>query len=252
MSKESPTRPEVFTNPYSKFFDYHKQTADFFIFFVRWTQRPDEMYRDVLEILYREETDASRKEEYKRYMEEPRWAVTHFKTFARFVIEMMLVRDTDNFLTYISELLALIFISRPETLKSGEMVRVDEVLQHGTMDELIKRLAERRVERLSYQGMEDLQKDLTEKLNFDMFPSSENLSRAVRIIEMRNLIVHNRGIVNRVFQTRTGTTSPEIGQPIELSPKSVVSDLDFLAESVIEIDKRAALKFRLVCTGMGK
>src|SRR5260221_6988835 len=119
------------------------------------------------------------------------------KRFGRFVIEMMLVRGADNFLTYVSELLALVFTSRPETLKSGETVRLDEILQHSTMDDLVKRLAERRVERLSYQGMRDLQKDLSEKLSFELFPSPESLVRAVRVIEIRNLLVHNRGIVNR-------------------------------------------------------
>ncbi len=231
-------RPELSTEPCSRFFDFDEEIAAFFIFFVRWTRRPDEMYEDVVKLSYQDEPD-----KLKALLTEPRKGEAHLKRFARFVMEMMLVRGTDNFLSYVSELLALVFTSRPETLKSGETVKLDEILQHSTMDDLVKRLAERRVERLSYQGMKDLQKDLAEKLNFELFPLSESLSRAVRIIEVRNLLVHNRGIVNRTFQSRTGDSSVAIGTLFELSPHAVISDLNFLAKSVLDVDERAAVKF---------
>jgi hypothetical protein len=238
---EHASRPELSTGPCSRFFDFDEEISAFFIFFVRWTRRPDEMYEDVVKLSYQDEP-----EKLKALLAEPRIGEANLKRFARFVMEMMLVRGTDNFLTYVSELLALVFTSRPETLKSGETVKLEEILQYPTMDDLVKRLAERRVERLSYQGMKDLQKDLAEKLNFEIFPSSEPFSRAVRIIEIRNLLVHNRGVVSRTFQTRTGDSSLAIGSLFELSPHSVISDLDFLAKSVLDIDERAALKFSLV------
>jgi hypothetical protein len=233
-------RPELATEPCSRFFDFDEEISEFFIFFVRWTRRPDEMYEDVIKLSYQDEPD-----KLKALLAEPRKGEAHLRRFARFVMEMMLVRGTDNFLSYVSELLALVFTSRPETLKSGETVKLEEVLQHSTMDDLVKRLAERRVERLSYQGMKDLQKDLAEKLNFELLPSSESLSRAVRIIEVRNLLVHNRGIVNRTFQMRTGECSAPIGTLFELEPHPVLSDLNFLAKSVLDVDERAAAKFGL-------
>lgn len=237
---EHVNRPEFSTGPCSRFFDFDEEITAFFVFFVSWTRRPDQMYEDLVKIVYE-----GNPEELKALLAEPRRGEANIKRFARFVMEMMLVRGADNFLTYISELLALVFTSRPETLKSAETVKLEEILQHATMDDLVKRLAERRVERLSYQGMKDLQKDLTERLSFEIFPSSEPLSRAMRIIEIRNLLVHNRGIVNRTFQTRTGDSSSMIGGLFKLSPRLVISDLDFLAESVLDIDERAALKFGL-------
>jgi hypothetical protein len=235
-----PNRPGLATEPCSRFFDFDEEISAFFIFFVSWTRRPDKMYEDVLRVIYPSES-----EELKALLAEPKAGEANIKRFYRFVLEMMLVRGTDNFLTYLSELLALIFTSRPETLKSAETVKLEDILQHATMDDLVKRLAERRVERLSYQGMKDLQKDLAEKLNFEIFPSAEPLSRAVRIIELRNLLVHNRGIVNRTFQSRTGDSSLAIGSKLELRPRPLIFDLEFLANSVLDIDERAALKFGL-------
>jgi len=237
---EHGNRTELTTGPCSRFFKFDDEIKEFFIFFVKWTRRPDEMYRDVVELIHKDEP-----EKLKELLAEPMRGEVHLKRFSRFVMEMMVIRGADNFLTYVSELLALVFTSRPETLKSGETVRLEEILQHPTMDDLVTRLAERRVERLSYQGMKDLQKDLAEKLNFEIFPSSGPLSRAVRIIEIRNLFVHNRGIVNRTFLSRTGDSSLAIGSLFKLSPHSVISELDFLAQSVLDIDERAALKFGL-------
>jgi hypothetical protein len=233
-------RPEVSTGPCSRFFDFDEEIGEFFIFFVRWTRRPDQMYEDIVKLAYQDDP-----EKLKVLLAEPRGGESRIKRFARFVMEMMLIRGTDNFLSYLSELLALIFTSRPETLKSAETVKLEDILQHATMDDLVKRLAERRVERLSYQGMKDLQKDLTERLNFEIFPSCEPLSRAVRIIEIRNLLVHNRGVVNRTFLARTGDSSMPIGSLFELRPHPLISDLDFLAHSVLDIDERASVKFGL-------
>jgi hypothetical protein len=235
------SRPESCTEACSRFFDFDEEITQFFIFFVRWTRRPDQMYEDVVKLAYKDDP-----EKLEEFLAEPKAGESNLRRFGRFVMEMMVVRGADNFLTYVSELLALIFTSRPETLKSSETVKLEDILQHSTMDDLVKRLAERRVERLSYQGMKDLQKDMAEKLNFEIFPTSESLGRAVRIIENRNLLVHNRGIVSKAFQARTGDVSLAVGKLINLSPPSVVSDLEFLANSVLDIDERAAVKFGLV------
>lgn len=237
---EHANRPGLSTAPCSRFFDFDEEISEFLIFFVRWTRRPDEMYEDLVKMAYEQEP-----ERLKELLGEPKMGEINIRKFARFVCEMMLVRGTDNFLTYVSELLALIFTTRPETLRSAETVKLEEILEHGTMDDLVKRLAERRVERLSYQGMKDLQKDLAEKLDFEIFPSFERLSRAIRIIEIRNLLVHNRGIVNRIFQVKTGDSSLAIGSLFKLRPHPLIDDLDFLAKSVLDIDERASLKFGL-------
>jgi hypothetical protein len=238
--KKHANRPELLTEPCSRFFDYDEEISEFFIFFLEWTKRPDELYEKLVKILY-----GSNEEKLKESLGKPKRGEAYIKRFDRFVMEMMLVRGIDNFLTYVSQLLALIFIERPETLKSSETVKLEEILQHETMDDLIKRLAERRVERLSYQGMRDLQKDLSDKLGFEIFSSSEALTRAVDVIEIRNLLVHNRGFVNQIFQTRTSDSSTKIGSPLELSLHRLISDLDFLAHAVLDMDERAASKFGL-------
>src|SRR5271157_4510607 len=48
------------------------------------------------------------------------------------ICEMAVCRVVDNYLTYVSDLLGLIFSARPETLKSSEEVTLEFVLTHRT------------------------------------------------------------------------------------------------------------------------
>lgn len=165
----------------------------------------------------------------------------HIKTF----FEMILCRGVDNFLTYISQLLALIFISKPETLRSSDKVRVDYVLQHPNMEELIKDLVERRVNDLSYQGMHKLNKHLAEEIGLQLIPDGPKLNKIVRLIECRNIIVHNRGIVNKLFLSRVLNSKEKLGDSLDLDSPNFFMDQMFLAEQVENIDSLAAKKFSL-------
>ncbi len=166
---------------------------------------------------------------------------THLQLF----LQMMLCRAVDNFLTYISELLSLIFGTRPEMLKSNETARLEMILQFKTMEDLVGALVERRVTDLAYQGMRDVSKDLSKRIGFELFLNPEELELAVRIIEVRNLIVHNRAIVNRLFLSRLPDYPTHLGDRLELEGKSVLEDIEFLARSVSGIDMRAIEKFSL-------
>lgn len=171
-------------------------------------------------------------------------AVDELAVHLQLFLQMMLCRSVDNFLTYLSELLSVIFRTRPEMLKSNETTRLDLILQFKKMDDLISALVEKRVTDLAYQGMRDLSKDLSRKIGFDLFEREEDLARAVRIIEVRNLIVHNRAIVNRLFLSRLPDFTASLGDRVDLESRAV-DDIEFLDSSVSDIDRRAVEKFGL-------
>ena len=49
-----------------------------------------------------------------------------------------------------------------------------------------------------------------------LFGTAEELEVGVTAIEIRNLFVHNRGILNRVFKERATSLSCTIGEPLGL------------------------------------
>ncbi len=155
------------------------------------------------------------------------------------LLQMMHCRGADSYLIYISDLLSLIFKSHPETMRSAETVRVDEILQYDNMNDVISALAERKVSELAYQGMRELSRYLSKHVGFEVFNDKERFNKTVQIIEIRNLIV------NRIFVSRIPKYPVPVGQPIKLTYESTINDLRFLLDTVSDTDRRAAAKFGL-------
>jgi hypothetical protein len=209
-----------------------------------WPTHTDQSARVAIRALYEQE-DPERYRKELDQLDNYGPAYTLRKQHRTFVLEMMLSRAAENFLAYLTELLVMVFTCRPEMLRSSETVRLEAILKHPTMEELIHELAERRVLQLSYQGMRDVSKYLSDHIGFDLTKAPDDLDRAVRIIEARNLIVHNRGIVNEIFLRKTADLSAKIGEPLELSNDQIFDDLDFIAKTVYDVDVRAVQKFGL-------
>jgi len=165
------------------------------------------------------------------------------------IAEMLTARQVDNFLTYIVQLLTIVFAARPEMLRSHEHVRVDLVLSHPDKESLVRALIERRVDRLAYLGMRELEDDLQQRLGFSLFTTPGDLEAAVTLIETRNVIVHNRGIVSKIAASRAPTLAPELGKLVGLTSNKLTEHRAFFWKLVREIDDRAVKKFRLSPVG---
>lgn len=157
----------------------------------------------------------------------------------------------DNFLTYVSDLLALIFRTKPEALRSSQMIKFEDILKHQSMPDLIGALADRRVQTLAYKGMPELNDELSRALGLPLFPNERDLHKAVNMVELRNLIVHNRSVVNQTFLSRirplsgVKTIPLSVGHLIPLDFGMLLPTEHFLAKNVTGLDRRATRKFGL-------
>ncbi|HEX6544000.1 MAG TPA: hypothetical protein VF040_19760 [Ktedonobacterales bacterium] len=175
--------------------------------------------------------------------------IFEISSYGDLVAQMELTRMVDNFLSYLSELLTLIFRTKPETLRTDETtVSLSYILKYETMDELVGALAESRVNELAYKGLRELSKYLSRRIGFDLYTSEEDMAAAVKLIEQRNLIVHNRGIINHIFVSKLPEYDGMLGQPIPLSVRQVTINMVFLRASALDIDQRATEKFGLPVT----
>jgi hypothetical protein len=160
-------------------------------------------------------------------------------------LELLFCRSVDNFLNYVSDLLTLIYRTKPGALKTNEKVSVADVLEFQDHQELIEALTERRVIGLSLQGMKALHSDLAKTLSFRLFELDSDLDRAAILVERRNLVTHNRGYVNRHFLERVRSAAEKLGDRLTFDIDVVNDDIRFFAVSVLAIDKRAEDKFGL-------
>lgn len=161
------------------------------------------------------------------------------------MLELIFVNSCDNFLTYISDLMVEVFVAHPGILKSQDKISVDWALQYDSRAELLDALTERKVINLSFNGLRDLQRELKLSLNFTLFEDEIELERAAVIVEKRNLLAHNRGIVNRRYLERVKNAKEKLNGRLGFEPQDVMQDLLFLNSSAQQIDARAITKFSL-------
>ena len=159
--------------------------------------------------------------------------------------EMELCRAVDGYLLYIAELLSLIYEKHPNTLKSDDKITFQFVLQHQTMEELIRALVEHRVHQLAYKGMRELNAYIVKGLGLELYGMDEQMDNAIRIIETRNLLVHNGGVVNGIFKQRLPNSPATVGERITVHAQEVALDIATLAGLATVIDERAVAKFSL-------
>ena len=162
--------------------------------------------------------------------------------------ELLLTRSIDNFLTYLAQLLSLVFRCRPETLRSNQRVTVEFVLSHETTEELVDALAERRVDTLSTQSIDALAKYFQEELGFAVFPTDEDLAATGALVALRNLHVHNRGVVNRRYLRLIPGSPFRLGDRVPVSAEELFEGVDRLGRLVERIDAAAADKWDLTRT----
>jgi len=128
-------------------------------------------------------------------------------------------------------------------LISEEKVSYKEILEYDTKTELIAFITERKVLALSFKGLRELSEDLEEKYGVMIFSKAEDLDRAAILVEQRNLIVHNQGIVNQRYLNRVSSTTLKLGEALTLDHDYVFKEQLFLAEVVKGFNMRTLAKF---------
>jgi hypothetical protein len=159
--------------------------------------------------------------------------------------QMMLCRMVDSYLTYVSDLLTIIFQTRPEMLKSNEKVPIEFILEHGSMNELLHALVEEKVHKLSYKGFRELNEYMFEQYGLLLVEEGDPFTALLILIEVRNLLSHNRGVINRVFCERVPDFAIHIGKTVPVEYEKIKEHRSYLLKVTKALDRRAIEKFKL-------
>ena len=163
----------------------------------------------------------------------------------RLLFEMCLVRAVDSALAYMTAVLQLVYHQYPGAMKSKEKVDVDYVLQFNSAKDLLHALIERKVHGLAYRNLTDLDEYLSNTLTLSLFASEEQRARAVRLVDVRNLVVHNRGLVNRIFKERNPKSDDAVGDRISYNYSAALEELSFSVDWIMDLDLRLSEKFKV-------
>jgi hypothetical protein len=163
------------------------------------------------------------------------------------LLELAFCRVVDSYLLYISGLLELIYRTRPEMLNATtETMTYAEILEHANFGDLLSTIIEKKVLRLAYKSIRDLNRETVKLMSFDLFENEDDLRMAAMIVENRNLFIHNRGIVNRLYLSRFEQKPPlVVGERLSRDQRVLEHHMVTLMRLVESTDRRAAEKFRI-------
>ena len=166
--------------------------------------------------------------------------------FSNMYCQVLLTRDIDAFQRYLTKMLSRIYTERPETLKTSEKVEVREVLKFKNMEDFVSNIAEKRVLALSYKGMREILEFLEKTHGLKIDCNDSKLATATELIEVRNIVVHNAGLVNDLFLKRTKRSDLISGQLFPLSMQYFIGTQQDLRDVAESIDNAILNHFNLV------
>lgn len=120
-----------------------------------------------------------------------RGPMSELAAHSQFFAEVFLVRHVENYLSYLSALLFAVFVERPEAMRSQEKVDLEFVLEHKSWESLVRGLAERKVDALSYASFDRLADFFNDHFHLSIC-SQKDRPIIMEYIETRNISVPRR------------------------------------------------------------
>jgi hypothetical protein len=175
----------------------------------------------------------------------PESAVAQMDMHSALLDEMVFCRGVNSFLTYLADLMTLIYEKYPKKLPSSKQATYWFCIEHHMAGDLISALAEETVMELTHQNLDALAKYFKRNLDLVLFTKYTYAVNAALCVDIRNIITHNRGIVNRFFIQRNPRFADDLGKRVLVSEKDRREMLGTLGYCARQLDVRAIKKFGL-------
>jgi hypothetical protein len=163
----------------------------------------------------------------------------------------IVANTAEAFLWYVSNIIQDAIRRKPQLMISSETMKIEDIFNYSNRRELVNYLIDRKINSLSYGGLRQIEKYLSETLGIVLFqdPFTKNMLRI--FIEVRNIHAHNRGYVNKVFLDRVGECLDGLDFRLEEGKKAHL-DYDALCmfsrvcvETAMHLDKEVSQKFKI-------
>jgi hypothetical protein len=169
------------------------------------------------------------------------------KALARHIqmlLEMVIVREVDNFQKYLVDLLREVLKMKPEILASSEKsISLEQVLKFDR-EHLLDDIIERKINDLSYEGFANVRSWCENRRIPLVIPEAES-DWIVEYIATRNLISHNRCRVDDRYLRAVRTRRFFVGEIRTIDAYDPLNCAAALTIAVIETDAAVASKFDL-------
>ncbi|AXP79717.1 Divergent AAA domain protein [Mariniflexile rhizosphaerae] len=149
----------------------------------------------------------------------------------------------DNFETYLSDILFEIYLAKPDTLKSEQMVKVEDVLNCSDIQDFITFWAKQKIGKLQKGSVKGFIAD--NKQIKDLNAINKSVQDDIeRILQIRHLYSHRNGIVDDKF-LKYFPVGYSYGTEHQMSIEEVLDKIEYLAGIIHKIDDAVIFKYNL-------
>jgi hypothetical protein len=243
-----PHRDTVCTDAFSRFLGEYHANLDFFFFVVQLVARVDENRLIASKALLTAETDPAKRANYERSIADPDAALDQLKKHSTVQSRNLTNGIVNAFQRYFSAIINAAALKRPELLSSAQTVRVDDVLRFKKHRDLIAFIIDRKINELSYGGLAEMERYFDDRMGVRLFEDSRQRDLLLFFFEVRNINVHNGGVVNDIFSSRVGSI-PEFpyakGEALHIDMDALITLSENAMRVAMHIDSAVGLKFGL-------
>ena len=157
------------------------------------------------------------------------------------MFQLFYCRQVDNFQIFLEELVRDMTVAEPSILEHVKIKRAEKY----TPDERREHRL-RQVSRMSLREFRDL---LNTSIAFPLVTSTEGAAQLDRLFHVRNLIIHNYGVVDFVFAQQHPEFKLTVGESLEIDRDFIEQSFKHLIGASSDIQLRAQQKFGLWHTG---
>ena len=150
--------------------------------------------------------------------------------------QLFVARLVDTFQTFLEEFLREVFVAQPGLLKRADPVSMEEVLSHKTLQSFTETAIERRILKLAYKSFRDLRNEIQKDLTFQLVVNGRDAARLERLFDVRNLITHNYGIINKFFLSRHPGGNLVLGEPYPMALEEMGHWYELLFSTSLDCD----------------
>ena len=211
-SKPTPI-PDVFyphsntvcSGPFSRFLSEYHANLDFFFFVIGIVTQTDKNRLVASNALIVAETDPVKRADYEKSLANPDATLKVLQKHSTVQSRNLTNGIVNAFQSYFSEIINSAALKRPAMIASSQTVKVDDVLRFRRHRDLVAFIIDRKINELSYGGLTEMEKYFDDRLGVRMFDDDRQRELLRLFVEVRNINVHNGGIVNDLFASRVGT-----------------------------------------------
>jgi len=199
-----PRSDTVCTEPFSRFLKEYHANLDFFFFIIKLVGQADENRVRAAKALLSAEHDPAKRARYEETVAKPDAVLEQLREHATVQSRNLTNGIVNSFQRYFSSIINSAALKRPEMMSSSQTVRVDDVLRFTRHKDLVAFIIDRKINDLSYGGLAEMEKYFGDRLGVQMFNDVRQRELLRLFVEVRNINVHNGGVVNELFVSRVG------------------------------------------------